>query len=187
MSGAALATLIQGRLAGLISDEEFSAAKAHLAAESAGGASPAAPVLNDTSFTYGGECRACTAHRMCMSILKDIVDVAVSPAANQFYSMHRDVAPDLYAPDPAPNSAPTSTHSAAEDACSDDENLELQERLDLVQAKMKSCHDQDVAPVLAFAEEMNRSEVSKAAQRFSYVATSKTPKRRKMTHGGCAR
>ena len=39
MSGATLATLIQGRLAGLISDEEFSAAKAHLAAESTGGAS----------------------------------------------------------------------------------------------------------------------------------------------------
>ena len=55
--------------------------------------------------------------------------VAVSPAANQFYNMHRDVAPDLYAPDPAPNSAPTSPHSAAEDACSDDENLELQEAL----------------------------------------------------------
>ena len=36
MSGAALATLIQGRLAGLINDEEFAAAKAHLAAESAG-------------------------------------------------------------------------------------------------------------------------------------------------------
>ena len=44
MSGAALATLIQGRLAGLISDEEFSAAKAHLAAESAGGASPSPAV-----------------------------------------------------------------------------------------------------------------------------------------------
>ena len=110
-----------------------------------------------------------------------IVDVAVSPAANQFYSMHRDVAPDLYAPDPEPNSAPTSPHSAAEDACSDDENLELQEALDLVQAKMKSCHDQDVAPVLAFAREMNRIEVSEAAQRFSYVA--KTPKRRKLAHG----
>ena len=74
MSGAALATLIQGRLAGLISDEEFSVAKAYLAAESAGGASPAAPVLNDTSFTYGGAVQARrTAHRMCMSILKDIV------------------------------------------------------------------------------------------------------------------
>ena len=33
MSGAALATPIQGRLAGLISDEEFAAAKAHPAAE----------------------------------------------------------------------------------------------------------------------------------------------------------
>ena len=44
MSGAALATLIQGRLSRLISDEEFSAAKAHLTAESAGGASPSPAV-----------------------------------------------------------------------------------------------------------------------------------------------
>ena len=57
MSGAALATLIQGRLAGLISDEEFSAAKAHLAAESAGGASPN-PTVTTRMPTMPRELRA---------------------------------------------------------------------------------------------------------------------------------
>ena len=42
-----------------------------------------------------------------------------------------------------------------------------------MQVKMKSCHDQDVAPVLAFAREVNRIEVSEAAQRFSYLTNYK--------------